>query len=555
MFKSKSPEGSVKLNIQETDGASELLNRATAAHRQYLLKSNNEDLIQAINLYIETIKYNPEISSAYYRLASLMHESGQIGLESAVEQCRRAVNMDPKNADARMYFGYFLSQNGEFEEAKKQFKTAIKLKPFSSYRPRIAMALTILDKMNKEEKDFFSFSKAMFYIFSGSVLFLFDKASINMFCKNVINDLNFAKYRAMGKIYEKTNNDKSAYELYSDALDHTKNAPLFYEKMAGIAIRKERPDVALQCYQNAVTLSNGDTEKLVDLIEFLEENYPERVDELIDNYTMLIKKLPDFSRGYYELGNLYIKKDEKINAVSAFKIALEGEPDNPFYQNSLAYAYVQLEQYDAAVELYKTALEKNPDNEWSAVVAQALAAIYHRIKGNFDAAISMLQNALILTKNKTEIYLALADVYYDIDDMDEAIKYYTLAVEGGCKDSRVFSRLAMAFWEKDYAENAIEFYTRAIDLDPDYEVAYNNLGVIYFDGLNDIERAYPYFKKAEELNNDYTMAHFNLARYFEAKSDKVKAAVEYQKALDLNKIYTEIDDDVIEERIYKLFEA
>ena len=93
----------------------------------------------------------------------------------------------------------------------------------------------------------------------------------------------------------------------------------------------------------------------------------------------------------------------------------------------------------------KKALENNPDNEWTAVVAQALAAIYHRIKGNFDAAISMLQNALILTKNKTEIYLSLADIYYDIDDMDEAIKYYTLAIEGGYKDAKYFQGLLWRF--------------------------------------------------------------------------------------------------------------
>ncbi len=349
--------------------------------------------------------------------------------------------------------------------------------------------------------------------------------------------------------------DKDAYEVYSDAVDNTKNAPLFYEKMANIAVKKDRLEVALQCYQNAATLSNNNPETVVDLIEFMEQNFPEKIDELIDNYTILIKKLPDFSRGYYELGNLYLKKDEKINAVSAFKLALKGEPNNPFYQNSLAFAYVQLEQYDSAIELYKAALENNPNNEWTAVVAQALAAIYHRIKGNFDAAISMLQNALILTKNKTEIYLSLADIYYDIDDMDEAIKYYTLAIENGFRDAKVFSRLAMAFFEKDYTENAIEFYTRAIDIEPDYEIAYNNLGVVYFDGLNDVERAKPCFEAAIKLNDNYTMAHFNMARYYEAKGDKVLAANEYQSALDLNKLYPEIDEEIIQERLFKLFET
>ena len=467
MFTQKSPQDALNIEFKELspeEESKDLISQATAAHQQYILRANNEDLINAINLYIKAIKINPDIPSAYYRLASLMHESGQIGLEGALEQCRRAVELDPKNASARMYLGYFLSQNGEYEKATEEFKAAMKLKPTSSHRARLAMALAFLEKRKKSH---------------GSTDF---------------NDLNFARYRAFGKILEKSHLDKNAYELYSDALDNTKNAPLFYEKMAGIAIKKERPEVALQCYQNAVQLSNHDVNTVVDLIEFMEENFPERIDDLI-----------------------------------------EGEPDNPFYQNSLAFAYVQLEQYDSAIELYKQALENNPDNEWTAVVAQALAAIYHRIKGNFDAAISMLQNALILTKNKTEIYLSLADIYYDIEDMDEAIKYYTLAIEGGYKDAKVFSRLAMAFWERDYVENAIEFYTRAIDIEPDYEIAYNNLGVVYFDGLNDAERAKPCFEAALKLNDNYTMAHFNMARYYETKGNKVSAANE--------------------ERLFKLFET
>jgi len=51
------------------------------------------------------------------------------------------------------------------------------------------------------------------------------------------------------------------------------------------------------------------------------------------------------------------------------------------------------------------------------------------------------------------------------------------------------------------------------------------------------------------------MAHFNMARYYETKGNKVSAANEYQYALDLNKVYPEIDDEIIEERLFKLFET
>ena len=37
--------------------------------------------------------------------------------------------------------------------------------------------------------------------------------------------------------------------------------------------------------------------------------------------------------------------------------------------------------------------------------------------------------------------------------------------------------------------------------------------------------------------------------------EKIAAAKQYQKALNLNKIKNELDSKIIEERLYKLFEA
>ena len=376
------------------------LEMAVAAHQRYLLKETNEDLTTAINCYIETIKENPEQTSAYYRLATLLHKNGQIGVESAIEQCSRAVRINPDDANAHMYLGYFLSLNHEFDKAKEEFKTAIKLKPSTS-RTRLVLALTCLEKIKNttSKKSINDYTNAFYYGLTGTLMSIFDKASIKMLCQNIKDDLNFAKYRAVGEFFEKINSEKKAYNTYLSVVDNSKKSIGLYERMARIAIKKNRHDIAFDCLNNVVILSNNDPMKVVNAIEYVEEYQTDRVNELIDYYTILANKYPELSKCYYELGHLYLKKDEKINALSAFKLALKYDENNPYYQNSLAYAYVQLEQYDSAIELYKKALETNPNDEWSAVVAQALAAIYHQIKGNSDAAISMLQNSLLLTNN------------------------------------------------------------------------------------------------------------------------------------------------------------
>ena len=82
MLKEKSKFPQEEDDITMTN-AQKTLEKAVEAHQRYLLKSSNEDLTTAINCYIETIKENPEQSSAYYRLATLLHNNGQIGVENA----------------------------------------------------------------------------------------------------------------------------------------------------------------------------------------------------------------------------------------------------------------------------------------------------------------------------------------------------------------------------------------------------------------------------------------------------------------------------------------
>ena len=535
--------------------AENTLDKAVAAHQRYLLKSANEDLSEAINCYIETIKENPKEISAYYHLATLLHKDGQIGVQSAIEQCSKATKLNPNDANAHMYLGYFLSLNQDFDNAKKEFQTALKLNPTKS-RTRLALALTMLEKIKSSEKSTIKdVTNALYYGVTGTLMSLFDTSCIKMIYQNLKDDFNFTKYKTVGSFLEKIHSDKKAYNTYLSVVDNSKKSISVYERMARIAIKKNRYDIAFDCLNNVVILSDNDPMKVVNAIEYVEKYQSDKVDALIGYYTTLTKYYPELSKCYYELGHLYLKKDEKINALSAFKLALKYEENNPYYQNSLAYAYVQLEQYDIAIDLYKKALATNPNDEWSSVVAQALATIYHQIKGNSEAAISMLENSLLLTKNKAQVYEAMADVYYDIENLDYANKYYSLALEYDSENPKIYSRLAMTCWEQDEIEKAIIYYSKALELDPGYEIAYNNLGVVFLDGLGDAKRAADYFKNAISINTNYVLAHFNLARSHEILDEKIAAAKEYQKALNINKQTQEFDDKIIEERLYKLFET
>jgi len=160
-----------------------------------------------------------------------------------------------------------------------------------------------------------------------------------------------------------------------------------------------------------------------------------------------------------------------------------------------------------------------------------------------------------MTENKAPIYEGIADIYYDMENLEGALENYTNALKYDENNPKLYSRLAMTYWELDLIEQAIIYYSKSIQLNPKYDIAYNNLGVVFLDGLGDTNRAEEYFKGAIELNPTYVLAHFNLARNYEAQNAKIIAAKEYQLALNYNQDKKEIDDEIIKERLHKLFET
>ena len=244
-----------------------------------------------------------------------------------------------------------------------------------------------------------------------------------------------------------------------------------------------------------------------------------------------------------------------MNACNAFKLALTRDENNPFYHNSFAYSLIQLEQYEEAIEHYQIAINLNPDNQWTAIVCQALGSIYAQILENYEAALELFRMATVLDPESSNAYINMGDVYFDKGELDNAIKNYLEAIKLNDQDARAFGKCAIALWENDYVEEAIVAYSKAIALDDEYELAYNNLGVAYLDGIGNAKEAARNFARAVEINPNYTLAYFNLGRSYQMLDDKQKAIEAYRMALNLNSVTHDIDDDDLQQRIHKLFEV
>lgn len=541
-------------NTENKERARESLEKARVAHEKYLIGQRNNDLEEAVEHYVDAVKYDPTIPETYYRLATLMWEQGQISLGTAIEQCKTAVVLSPKNRDAHLYTGYFMQLAEDYEAAEQEYKSAISMNPLTSGRPRMILSQSLLQKINSRcgtYKDYIGF---LYYFLTGSIMLAWDRPTMRMFYRNMSNDVSIFSYNTVGKFMEKFKMYESAEKVYKTAIEKTSNSEYFYQKLGNLALLGKDVDTTLNCYRKVLEANPKNREILVKIATILQTYFPENTEEAIDCYERLLEFDIDTAQIYYELGHLYMSKEDKLNSISAFKLAVDRDPENPFFNNSLGYAYAKAELYDDAIEHYQKAISLNPDAEWTSIVCQALGSIYAEQKGNIEAAVSTYQSGIILDPTNYDLYVALGDIHMAEYDLDKAIKAYCDAITLNPEEYRAYSKVGIALWEKDYLEEALVAYHKAVELKPDNEFAQNNLGILYLDGLMDAEEALEYFEEAIAINPNYTLAYFNAGRASQEMGFTNDAANYYQMAIDLNRITDELDEDDIQSRLHSLFE-
>ena len=542
------------LAISETEfEAQTALEAAREFHEKYLLHSEVKDLNLAIDYYIKAVKLNPNMPETYYRLANLLYENGQISLDGAIEQCRAGVKVAPGNADAHLYTGYFMTLAGRYIEANYEFETAIKLDPIGSARARITLAQSLIKEANVENIGLKNKIKAIYYLATGTLMSAWNIPTIKMVIKNLKENFSVLAFGLKAETYVGTKNVSKAIETYDIAAEKTGCNEIFYTKMGDICIKNDAPEIALDSYRKVIKANPYNRDTLVKIATVIQTYFKENIDEAIECYNRLLEIEPENSQIYYELGHIYLDKNEKMNAANAFKLALKYDKNNAFIHNSLAYSLVQLGLVDEAIEHYKEAININPDNEWTAIVAQALGTIYLELKNNPEAAIAMYQTGLVLNPESADLYISMGDAFAKSGDNDLAIKHYCDAIKVDEHSFEGYTKCAMALWNNEYLEEAIIAYNKALKICPDSEIVYNNLGVIYLDGIGNTEFALKCFEHAYDIDNEYTMAVFNLGRVHQKLGNVTLAAEFYNDAKELNKTTHDLEESEIEERIFSLF--
>jgi protein O-mannosyl-transferase len=231
---------------------------------------------------------------------------------------------------------------------------------------------------------------------------------------------------------------------------------------------------------------------------------------------------------HYNLGNLYSRQDNLVEAVRHYEAALSAEPNYAEAHNNLGGVLLRLRRFDEAVAHYSAAVRVKPEFLYYFNLGNALVDA-----GKPAEAVANYQQALRYDPNSSQAHHNLGLALQAQGKAEEAMPEFRAALRLQPDYESAEHHLANRLADAGRLEEAMAHYAAALRLDPKHAESYNGLGICYaMQGkLAEAERQ---FQEAVRLKPDYAGAHSNLGNALGAQNKLEEAIPHYQKALEID---------------------
>ncbi len=235
---------------------------------------------------------------------------------------------------------------------------------------------------------------------------------------------------------------------------------------------------------------------------------------------------------YAEKSKLFNSLKDEIKSVQSLNTAFNlarGDANN-FLEFAIDYSAAGL--YSEAIEWLQYYLSK--------ITGLPYPMILYCLGWNYDL--------LGDKKYAKEYFLLAAEISTDycFPNKVEEILMLEKALQYNPGDSKAYYYLGCLWYDKRQYKEAIDCWERSIKISDSLPAAYRNLGIAYFNKMNDKQKALQYFEKAFALNTNDARILMELDQLYKRLN---KSAVERLEFLELHLKQVLLRDDLYLERI------
>jgi len=255
-------------------------------------------------------------------------------------------------------------------------------------------------------------------------------------------------------------------------------------------------------------------EEMYQKVQSLVEN--DRQEDAIRALEKMLELYPEFAPAHYQLGALYFNRGHKNRALEHYHESINLEPLNAVFHKGLAdHYYVILGNADEARKLYHKVIEINPNDIDALMILGNLAVVENK----FDTARDFYQSVLTIEPWNHEAFSLL-------EKLDRRQK------QG---DTKQFPKSSyhhiQELIQSGNIEEAIKELENLLAIQPEYALAHNDLGVLYYQ-CGSKEKTLMHYEEAVRLEPDDLTFQKNLADFYCIVQGRIQDALEiYLKVL------------------------
>ncbi|MFH1379468.1 MAG: tetratricopeptide repeat protein [bacterium] len=409
----------------------------------YLLKG---DLEKSVESFLKVLELEPSNKDALLYLAGIVSEKEPA---RAIEYLKKYIAIDPQSPEVYFELGmlYQTSSKKGYERAVKSFEKAVELDPafFNAY---LGLA-QLQEKHNNYTESIAAYENCLeldpdnkllrahlgiLYLHVGDV----KKAEeIYMEAAGGESPEDLSSLFWLGILTEDTKDWPNAIRYLEQSIKEKKDVQSLL-RLSYYYIKTNKRKKAMELLHEAKIVDPEDIQIRI----FLAYGYQEigSIPEAIKELEEIVVLDPNHFESYFQLGVLYEQQGKFYKAIPYFYKALEIDPQSPAASNYLGYSYADRRiKLDEAERLIKTALEKEPDNP---AYLDSIGWIYYRNEKYADALAELAKAEKgsedpIITDHLGDAYWALAVVSEGKASMEHALNSWKKALTKNPSDKAV----------------------------------------------------------------------------------------------------------------------
>ena len=235
---------------------------------------------------------------------------------------------------------------------------------------------------------------------------------------------------------------------------------------------------------------------------------------------------------FNNLAAFYLNAKDYHRGIEIYKKALSYDPTSPKALFNLGNAFYHIGEPRKAVEILKILLKAQPPDDIAWMAARNLSTILVE-QGLNEEAIPFYTRAIDANPQDSLYHHSLAIALKQAGRFEEAIHAYNDYFRFEPNNWKAWLNLAQSYETLGKIDGAIVAYERAVSLNPGFMEAHFNLGVHYFK-RGEFQQAKESFSQAVRLFPGFLKARIGLAQTYQQIGQHEQAIREYRKALALD---------------------